>query len=503
MHFAKFLAKSRPGVILTVIGGAAVIWLTGCGEKKPAAVSPGGQTNLPIEFPLFVAAPQVPPPLSRHHPAHVMVDLEVRELVGRLADGVEYTFWTFGGEVPGTFIRVREGDLVEIRFHNHPTSKLPHSIDLHAVSGPGGGATSSFTAPGHTSTFTFTALNPGLYVYHCAAAPVPMHIGNGMYGLILVEPKNGLPRVDHEYYVMQGEFYTAGRYGEEGLQPFDPDKALDERPSYVVFNGAVGALVGDKALQARVGETVRIYFGNGGPNLTSSFHVIGEVFETVYADGGTRAGDHNVQTVSVAPGNAAIVDFQARVPGTFVLVDHALSRAFGKGALGMLKVAGPESPAVFSGKISDTNYDGTIAEVLAARSVHPAGPSLVVAETEPPDQPGFAPTKEVQVERGRRVYLMACFACHQPDGRGLPGIFPPLAGSDFLKADKARAIHIPMKGLTGAVVVNGKPFNSVMPPQPFTDRQIADVLTYVMNTWGNDFGTVSTEEVTLARQASP
>jgi nitrite reductase (NO-forming) len=396
---------------------------------------------------------------------------------------------------------VREGDLVEIRLHNHPSSKLPHSIDLHAVNGPGGGATSSFTAPGHTSTFTFTALNPGIFVYHCAAAPVPMHVGNGMYGLILVEPKSGLPPVDHEYYVMQGEFYTAGRYGEEGLQAFDPDKAADERPTYVVFNGSVGSLVGDNALKARVGETVRIFFGNGGPNLVSSFHIIGEIFSTLYEEGGSLPNQSNVQTTLVSPGGATIVEFKTRVPGTFTLVDHALSRAFGKGALGMLKVSGPENAALFSGKIGDTNYDGTAAETVAAASVPRPGASRMLVVPEDVDQPGAVPTKEVRMQRGRRVFLMACFACHQPDGRGLPGVFPPLAGSDFLKADKERAIRIPLHGLTGPIVVNGKPFNSIMPPQPFSDRQIADALTYVMNSWGNSFGTVSTEEVVRARQA--
>ncbi len=473
--------------------------LAGCGKPSGGAAP----VDLPIEYPLLTSAPNVPPPLNRRHSAHVLVDLEVREVVGRLADGVDYNFWTFGGSVPGDFIRVREGDLVEIRLHNHPSSKLPHSIDLHAVNGPGGGATSSFTAPGHTSTFSFTALNPGLYVYHCAAAPVPMHVGSGMYGLILVEPKDGLPPVDREYYVMQGEFYTAGRYGEEGLQAFDPDKAADEKPAYVVFNGAVGSLVGDKALQAHVGERVRIYFGNGGPNLTSSFHVIGEVFDTVYADGGTRAGDHDVQTISVAPGSATMVDLRARVPGTFLLVDHALSRSFGKGAIGMLNVSGPENPGLYSGKISDTGYDGTVWEIAAASSARHSASGHATAETEPEDQPGVIPTKEVQVERGRRVFLMACFACHQQNGGGLPGVFPPLAGSDFLKANRERTIRIPIKGLTGPVVVNGKTYNSIMPAQPFTDRQIADVLTYVMNSWGNDFGRVSTREVTQARRESP
>ena len=288
----------------------------------------------------------------RDHPAHVLVDLEVREIVKRLASGVDYTFWTFGGDVPGLFIRVREGDLVEIRLHNHPSSKLPHNIDLHAVIGPGGGAASTITAPGHTSTFSFTAMHPGLYVYHCGTAPVPMHVANGMYGMIFVQPKDGLPPVDHEYYVMQGEVYTAGRFGEQGLQAFDPDKANDERPPYVVFNGAVGSLVGDQALQAKVGESVRIYFGNGGPNLTSSFHIIGEIMDGVRGDGATRVSDHDVQTVSVPPGSATIVEFRTPEAGTYVIVDHALSRAFGKGALGNLRVTGPEDASIYSGKIS-------------------------------------------------------------------------------------------------------------------------------------------------------
>jgi nitrite reductase (NO-forming) len=229
----------------------------------------------------------------------------VKEVTKRLADGVEYTFWTFGGEVPGKFIRVREGDVVELHLNNHPSSKLPHNIDLHAVTGPGGGAASTFTAPGHSSQFTFTALNAGLYVYHCATAPVPMHISNGMYGLILVEPKDGLPPVDREYYVMQGDIYTQGANGDLGLQYFDNNKAIDERPTYIVFNGAVGSLVGDRALQAKVGETVRLYFGVGGPNITSSFHVIGEIFDKVYYEGGLSGGRHAARAGKCADDDGA------------------------------------------------------------------------------------------------------------------------------------------------------------------------------------------------------
>ena len=263
----------RPSQLLLA---AATLAIVGALELTAADVAVNGTKPKPVdpsvqgeERAVLSQAPFVPPPITRRHATKVVVNLEVREVVKRMADGVNYNFWTFGGDVPGSFIRVREGDQVEFHLANHPSSKMPHNIDLHAVTGPGGGAASSFTAPGHESQFSFKAINPGLYVYHCATAPVGMHVANGMYGLILVEPKEGLSPVDREYYVMQGDFYTVGRFGEEGLQPFDQRKAEDERPSYVVFNGSVGALVGDKALKAKVGEKVRFFIGNGGPNLVS------------------------------------------------------------------------------------------------------------------------------------------------------------------------------------------------------------------------------------------
>jgi nitrite reductase (NO-forming) len=256
--------------------------------------------------------------------------------------------WTFGGTMPGRFIRVREGDQVELRLKNHHTSTVPHNIDLHAVTGPGGGAKNSLTMPGGESVFTFAALNPGLYVYHCATSPVPMHIANGMYGLILVEPKAGLPKVDREYYVMQSEFYTTGKFGEKGHQALDMEKGIAEQPTYVVFNGAVGALTGDKALQAKVGERVRLFVGNGGPNLVSSFHVIGEVFDNVYTEGGTVASQHNVQTTLVPAGGSAIVEYGVEKAGDLILVDHSIFRAFNKGALGMMHVSGEDNPKVFA-----------------------------------------------------------------------------------------------------------------------------------------------------------
>ena len=304
---------------------------------------------------VLTSPPFVPPPTNRKYPAKVVVELEVLEKEMQISEGVSYTFWTFGGTVPGSFIRVRQGDTVEFHLKNHPSSKMPHNIDLHGVTGPGGGAASSFTAPGHQSRFTFKALNEGIYVYHCATAPVGMHVANGMYGLILVEPPQGLPKVDKEYYVMQGDFYTTGKYREKGLQPFDMEKAIDEKATYVLFNGAEGSLTGEKAITANVGETVRLFVGNGGPNLVSSFHVIGAIFDDVRYEGGTNV-QKNVQTTLIPAGGAAVVTFKTKVPGSYVLVDHALTRAFNKGALAILKISGPEDKTIYSGKEVDEVY---------------------------------------------------------------------------------------------------------------------------------------------------
>lgn len=321
--------------------------------------------QLPVIDAVMTHAPEVPPPVNRDHAALVKVKMETIEKTMKMADGVDYTYWTFNGDVPGQMIRVREGDTVEVEFSNNPNSTVPHNVDFHASTGQGGGAAATFTAPGRTSTFRWKALQSGLYIYHCAVAPVGMHIGNGMYGLVLVEPKEGLPKVDKEFYIVQGDFYTKGKYGEPGLQPFDMDKAIREDADYVVFNGHVGAIAGDNALKAKVGETVRMYVGNGGPNLVSSFHVIGEIFDKVYVEGGKLINE-NVQSTLIPAGGAAMIEFKVDIPGSFTIVDHSIFRAFNKGALGQLVVEGEDHPEIMTKKLSDEAYKGTGAAAGAA-----------------------------------------------------------------------------------------------------------------------------------------
>jgi nitrite reductase (NO-forming) len=292
-------------------------------------------------------ATAVPAALERRAPQIVRVELETIEKVAELNSGSTYRYWTFDGQVPGPMIRVRQGDTVEVMLKNAEDSWMMHNIDLHSVTGPHGGGEASMAAPGETKGFTFKALKPGLYVYHCATPMVAQHIANGMYGMILVEPAEGLPPVDREFYVMQGELYTMEPIGTKGELTEDFDALLNEMPTHFVFNGRVGALTGEKALEAKVGQTVRIFFGVGGPNKSSAFHVIGEIFDQVWELGNTQDAVPDVQTVTVAPGGATIADVTFEVPGTYALVDHALSRVE-KGLVAHIAVEGPENPEVFS-----------------------------------------------------------------------------------------------------------------------------------------------------------
>lgn len=291
-------------------------------------------------------AHDVPDPIGDRGPMELEINLEAQELIGTLADGVTTEYWTFGGTVPGPMLRIRVGDTVRFTLTNAKDSRQAHNIDLHAVNGPGGGAQATNVLPGESKSFRFQALNPGLFIYHCAAPHIPTHIAMGMYGLILVEPEGGLPPVDKEFYVVQGEIYANAPPGRKGHVVMSSEGLLNEMPHYVVFNGQFQALTGDYALKAEVGDRVRIFVGNGGPNLVSSFHAIGEIFDIVHPSGATEAVS-NLQTTLVPSGGAAWVEFTVDVPGEYILVDHSISRAVDKGALATLVVEGPENPEVF------------------------------------------------------------------------------------------------------------------------------------------------------------
>lgn len=293
-------------------------------------------------------ANELPKPLFRKHPEKVIIKLEATEVISDIAPGISYLYWTFNNTVPGPFLRVRQGDTVELSLHNDKTSSHNHSIDLHAVTGPGGGAAVTDVEPGETKTFLFKTKAPGLYVYHCAAGNAATHIAKGMYGLILVEPTQGLSKVDHEFYIMQGELYTHGRMGRKGFQKFNSRKMLDERPEYIVFNGRTGALVKKGQLTAKVGDKIRLYVGNAGVAKISSFHVIGEIFDTVYPEASLSRPLKDIQTTLIPAGGASIVEFQVDYPGNYVLVDHALAR-IDRGAWGILNVTGLKNDALYFG----------------------------------------------------------------------------------------------------------------------------------------------------------
>jgi nitrite reductase (NO-forming) len=321
------------------------------GMQGQFIVTPRPAPQAVVEADISREATDLPPPITRREPQTVRVDLFAAEVEGRLAEGTTFGYWTFNGKVPGPFIRVRVGDTIDIHLKNSADSAMMHSVDFHATTGPGGGAAALQVEPGKEKSMTWKALVPGLYVYHCATPMVAEHIANGMYGLILVEPENGLPKADREFYVMQGEIYTDMPYGQHGSAEFSVEKLLDEHPEYFVFNGSVGALSKLHPLHAKVGETLRFYFGVGGPNFTSSFHVIGAIFDKVYMLGGVESPPiQGIQTVTVPAGGAVITELTPKVPGNYTFLDHAIAR-IERGLAGVLTVEGPPNPEIFNGQV--------------------------------------------------------------------------------------------------------------------------------------------------------
>jgi len=341
--------------------GVGTAALAGCGgapgappeqtEERPEPQEPSMNAAKPTDVDRIAADPtDIPDPIERDTPTTVTKELTTKEQVAEVEPGVTYTYMSFDGRIPGPMLRVRRGDTVELTVTNDEGNSMPHNIDLHAVRGTGGGAEASMVAPGETATFRFKATYPGAFVYHCAVPNVDMHISSGMFGLILVEPKEGLPEVDHELYFGQHELYTTGETGEKGHHDFDIDAMAAEEPTYVLLNGEKYAITPDGygAPSLGVGETARVYFAVGGPNLDSSFHPIGSVWDEVWQQGALASEPNRfVQTTPVKPGSCAVATLHAEVPGPIKLVDHALSRVARKGMLAVIQREGDANPAVF------------------------------------------------------------------------------------------------------------------------------------------------------------
>jgi nitrite reductase (NO-forming) len=337
------------------IGGAAAV--AGCTAKAPTATESQKQRtkmeqqSKPTVDRVAADPTDIPGPIDRDSPTTVDVTLRPEEVTAEIEDGVTFDYMTYNGQVPGPFIRVRQGDTVDLTFENPTENALPHNVDFHAAAGPGGGAEATMTSPGETARLKFKATYPGAYIYHCAVPNLDMHISAGMFGIILVEPKGGMPEVDQELYLGQHEIYTDKAAGESGKHRFDMQAMKAEEPTYVVMNGEQYAMTPDghgPAATVSTGDTVRTYFVTGGPNLTSSFHPIGNVWEKLYPEGSLSTDPQtHIQTKPVAPGSTTVATMNFPVPGNFKLVDHALSRVARKGCMAIVAAEGEEDPEVF------------------------------------------------------------------------------------------------------------------------------------------------------------
>lgn len=302
----------------------------------------------PIEDAIFTFAPHVPPPITRNYPVNLRVNMDVQIKTSTI-DGInDFEFWTFNGQVPGPFFRARVGDVMEVTLKNDDDSGMLHNIDFHSVTGQGGGSSLLTASFEESKTAFFKLLHPGLFIYHCSVDPIGVHIGNGMYGLMLVEPEDGLSYADREFYILQSELYTEEMpIDDSNTLPFSMQRGLDENPNYVVYNGRVGSLTGENTLKAKVGEKIRIFFGNAGPNLVSSFHIIGALMDKLYREGDLISPPaRGIQTALIPSAGAAMIEFDAIVPGIYSLVDHSIWRV-DKGCVGFIDVEGEPRPDIY------------------------------------------------------------------------------------------------------------------------------------------------------------
>ncbi|WP_225335726.1 copper-containing nitrite reductase [Halomicrobium urmianum] len=355
------IPRSTRRRVLKALGAAGTAAVAGCASAPGSTEQESAASETPTEPAMnqpqepdvdrIAADPtDVPGPIDRSSPRTVEIEMTTTEVVAEVEPGVTYTYMTFENRIPGPMIRVRQGDTVHMTITNDGSNSMPHNIDLHAVRGPGGGAEASMVSPGETAEFRFKATYPGLFIYHCAVPNLDYHISSGMFGAILVEPPEGLPEVDHEFYFGQHELYTTGEAGEEGHHDFDMDAMAAEDPTYVLMNGEKYAITPDGygAPTVDVGDTARVFMATGGPNLQSNFHPIGSVWDEVWPQGGIGSEpNRNIQTTPVLPGSCTMATLSFDVPGPVKLVDHALSRVARKGMMAVITAEGEAQPDIF------------------------------------------------------------------------------------------------------------------------------------------------------------
>jgi nitrite reductase (NO-forming) len=263
------------------------------------------------------------------------VTLEVQEVVREVAPGVRQRLWTFGGQAPGPVLRGRVGDRFEVTLVND--GSIGHSVDFHAGALAPDDVMRTIQ-PGQSLTYAFTATRSGIWMYHCSTMPMSMHIANGMFGAVVVDPP-GLPAVDREYVVVQSELYL-GAQGDVA----DAAKIAARAPDLVVFNGYANQYR-DRPLAAVAGERVRFWVLDAGPNLPSAFHVVGGQFDSVYREGdwtlrdGGSTGTGGAQVLDLAPAQGGFVELTFPEPGTYAFVSHAMADAE-RGAVGRVRVTG-------------------------------------------------------------------------------------------------------------------------------------------------------------------
>ncbi|AWN17936.1 Copper-containing nitrite reductase [Salinisphaera sp. LB1] len=350
----QFLRIAGAGAVLLSATGGLLRGASAATPSTPARTSDSdaGSEILGVGNSIAADARRVPQPITRDHAVHHDIELMAREVTACLDNGARFDFMTWNGQVPGPFLRVRQDDTVTLTLTSPSTNTRPHSIDLHAVYGTGGGSAATLVVPGGQSkAVRFKCLYPGAFIYHCAVPNLDEHISRGMFGMIVVEPHEGLPPVDREFYLGQHELYTREPFGSKGLLHFDDPAMIREQPHYVVFNGAVDGYTPDRLgrLHARVGETIRVFMVSGGPNLLSSFHPIGNVWARCWPQGALANPPLKyIQTQPVPPGSCFVGDMALPVPETIKLVDHALSRVVHQGLLAEIEVSGAPNPAVYN-----------------------------------------------------------------------------------------------------------------------------------------------------------